>query len=73
MSPDLILKLQVSQYTTQATRRILIYNKERTFLVEREITPQELALMGDKPKKYFRARMEGKVLRVLDRVEDQDW
>jgi hypothetical protein len=69
----MIVKVQLSQFSSDGKRMVLIYNKDRSIRKEREADVDFLILMNDEPKKYFEATEIDGVLTFQKEVEPQNW
>lgn len=72
----MIVKVQLSAFTTAAEQLVLIYNKARSFEVELPLSacPGLLEVMGkDMPKAFFEVSLINGILHVHDRVPDEKW
>lgn len=69
----MIVKVQISQFTSHGNLRVLVYNEDRTIQWEDGADSEVLDFVQGRPKVYAEAHMEGTII-VLDKiVEDQDW
>ena len=76
----MIVKVQISQASSDGLVHMLVYDKAREHIYEDEATQEVLDLMGDKKKAFFQARMiddpeqVGKKKIVLkSEVPEQEW
>jgi hypothetical protein len=53
----MILKVQVSIFSTHGTAMALIYNEDRSFVLEFRASERLLKKMGDEPKRFFEAEV----------------
>jgi hypothetical protein len=66
-----IVKVQISQNDDGNT--VLVYNKDRSFTQIFETDPDIRKLLGNRPKKYFKAELKGNDMEIHEQVPDQDW
>lgn len=69
----MIVKIQLSQFTTGESRRMLMYDRSRMVQHEAEATPEIIELLGDRPKAYFHAEVIGGELMIDEEAPKQDW
>lgn len=70
----MIVKVQVSLFTSHTTQRVLTYNEDRSVLLETDINPSIKAKMKGRPKAYFHAHAcANKKLSLDAEAESQEW
>jgi hypothetical protein len=70
----MIVKVQLSLNTSEATRQVLIYNKSRSILFEGLADSEVINAMNGEPKRFFQAHLDFNERVVLDDVvDDRDW
>lgn len=52
---------------------MLIYNQDRSVMMQRPLTAQVSALLGNAPKGYFQVKVKGGRLKILGRAPAQSW
>lgn len=77
----MIVKIQISQFSSTGNIMMLIYNKSRS-VEYKEVAPEELIkLMKGAPKKIFNASMvkdvrpgvKGRLIKIEEEAPWQDW
>lgn len=53
----MIVKVQISQYSSDGEKKMLVYNEDRSVEYEDVATKEVLKKMGKSPKKYFEAEV----------------
>lgn len=69
----MIVKVQLSQATSDGIKRILLYNKDRSFTYEGVFGPDIADAMAGRPKAFFEASMGPGGLELGDEVPDPGW
>ena len=72
----ILVKVQQSLSSSSEKKSVLVYDKARILFFSSEDPGIVLPLvekLGDKPKKYFKARIENQELKIFDEVKDQTW
>lgn len=69
----MIVKVQVSQFSSDGVTRCLIYNADRSFTYEGGLNQDMVDVMAGRPKAYFEAIMGSGGLEIGDEVTEQDW
>ena len=70
----MIIKVQVSLFTTEAKQQVFMYNQSRDLEWQCDATPELLALMAGEPKKFFNAHWtKVRGFRIIDEAPWQDW
>jgi hypothetical protein len=69
----MIIKVQLSLNTTATRRQAMFYNQDRSYMVQRDATPELLKFMGDRVKAYVVGMFINDELHVSSEVPDQDW
>lgn len=69
----MIVKIQRSLFSSAGGGAMLIYNQDRSVMLQRPLTAQVSALLGDAPKGYFHVKVKGGSLKILGRAPDQSW
>jgi hypothetical protein len=68
-----IVKIQVSQYTTAGQQQMFIYSKDESVKYQGPITEAVETIMQGRPKIYCEVKTYGDTIELIDVVEDQDW
>lgn len=68
-----IVKVQLSLGSTHPNRRCLIYNKSHSVMYEADADDQMLRLMGDSPKAFFYAHLDGTIVVIGRKAREQSW
>jgi hypothetical protein len=68
-----IVKVQLSLYTTAAQRMMLVYNQDRSYQQEVPAPDPVVRLMNGLNKAYFEASMFRGELTLDEQVDDQPW
>lgn len=68
-----IVKLQMPLATNATEPMALVYNKSRKFETFLKITEDLAELMGDEPKAYFKANIDGKGIELMEEVPNPGW
>lgn len=66
----MIVKVQVSQYPRG---RVLVYDEERSFQVEKPLTKEVRELMAGRPKAFFMADIDDDKVILGEEVADPGW
>lgn len=66
-----IVKLKKSNFPRD--KKILAYDKNRTFFHEQDMTPDLEAIFGGRRKVYCLAHVGRKTISLLTKVKQQDW
>lgn len=69
----IVVKVQVSLATSDETRRMLIYDQFRKICFEGPINSVVSEMMGDSPKKFFRAKVTANEIQLLKPVTWREW
>lgn len=69
----MIVKIQRSLFSSAGGGAMLIYNQDRSVMMQRPLTAQVSALLGGAPKGYFHVKIKGGSLKILSRAPDQSW
>lgn len=69
----MIVKIQKSLFSSAGGGMMLIYNEQRSLMMQRPLTARISRLLGDASKGYFHATVRGGSLYVLGRAPDQNW
>lgn len=69
----MIVKIQRSLFSSAGDGTMLIYNQDRSVMMQRPLTAQVSALLGNAPKGYFQVKVKGGSLKILGRAPDQNW
>lgn len=69
-----IVKVQLSLYSGDLPRMILVYNKDRSIMYESPVSDEVVEQLGNQPKTYWKAsfRKDGKVM-LIKQIEAQGW
>lgn len=74
-----IVKVQLSQFTTESTRQVLVYDEHKEHLFQFADSEGKIAkLLGDRPKAYFEVEQDGLsefmgLLHFVKEVDPQPW
>lgn len=72
----MIVKIQISQFSSAGFTSILVYDESRDFQYETHV-PEEvepiIKLMNSNPKAYFNAKIVGTKFQILSQVKKQNW
>lgn len=72
----MIVKVQISQFSSDNIERLLVYDESRKFMYEteesKEIKPIK-ELMKGQAKAFFNAALIGSEFNILSSAEWQDW
>ncbi len=72
----MVVKVQQSISSSDQVKRVLVYDEGRKLFFETAdltIVNPIVERLGDEPKKYFYASVEGKELKLYDEIPDQKW
>jgi len=69
----MIVKVQASLFTTQATRRALIYDEDRVHMYEGELTEAVESILDGRPKAFFFAKLIGTTIEIGAEAPWQEW
>ena len=76
----MIVKVQMSQFTSDRVKHMLIYDKTRQHTYEGIASKDVIAVMGNDPKAFFEAELVddpnkqgAKRFKLIKRVKWQDW
>lgn len=69
----MIVKVQISIFTNEAKRQILIYNEDRSVNYQEDADKDTIKLMDGELKKYFKATIKGKIIHLGKEVGEQEW
>lgn len=69
----MIVKVQLSEYTTHEVQQVLIYNEDRQVWFEGPATESHLILMFGRKKAYFNATTKNGQIVIDDEVPAQEW
>jgi hypothetical protein len=69
----MIVKVQMSQFTSDGVSRVLIYNESKSFTYEGGVNEDMVETMAGRPKAYFEAEMGPEGLEIGAEVEAPDW
>lgn len=67
----MIIKLQISQFSSDSTKRMLAYDETRDYSFESNATKEVLALMKGRPKAFFYATLDKELKFVIG--EEAPW
>lgn len=54
----MIVKVQLSQYTTEDEQQVLVYNKSKSIFYEETASKKIIGMMAGRFKAFFKARLE---------------
>ncbi len=69
----MIVKVQMSLFTTASCPQVLIYNEDRTVMWQGDAPKGLKKLMKGEPKKFFYATTKNKNIILGEEAEWQDW
>lgn len=74
----MIVKVQISLYSSTGSTDMLIYNQDRSVMYQDEATPAIKHVMGKELKKYFKASLVddgngGKRIQIDKEVAARNW
>lgn len=69
----MIVKIQRSMFSSSGISTMLVYDEGRSIMMQRPLTKRVAKLLGDAPKGYFHAKMNGRSLQILGKAPDQSW
>lgn len=75
-SDRVVVKIQQSLYSSDSVKSVLVYDKDRTVFFQSEdpkIVNPLVERLGDEPKKYFKAAVAGKELKLYEEMKDETW
>lgn len=74
MSKQFIVKCQLSLMTSESTQQVMVYNEDRTVLLQVDCTPDLKAMFGDSVKIFRYAHIrKDKMLSIDDPAPWQEW
>lgn len=73
VNTPMIVKVQISLFTTAKTRQVRIYNKSRSVDYQGDCDKAILAVMRGEPKAFFKAKIKGEKIELLDHADWQGW
>lgn len=53
----MIVKVQISQFSSDGQKRMLVYDRKRKYEFEDVVTPEILGIMNGRPKLFFEAEL----------------
>ncbi len=68
-----IVKVQLSQYTTDNKQRMLIYDEKRIWQLECQAPEKIIKILNGRPKAYFNAQLIRGELVLEGEVSTQNW
>lgn len=69
----MIVKVQLSLFTTEKARQVMIYNETRKYQYEGDAPAELVKLMHGEPKRYFYAKVKNGKFELGRRAPEQDW
>ena len=70
----MIVKIQLSQFTTSDQRQMLVYNEDRSVCAETPATPDKLKLFGTRSKLFVHAEIDRAGILTLGKLAPwQEW
>ena len=70
----MIIKVQQSLISSSNTKRMLVYNEDRSLFFEDELTPDAAKVLDNRPKAYFEAEIdEDGALSIIKEVDERNW
>jgi len=69
----MIVKVQISQFDSEGRTRMLVYDKTRKHMMEREADTCILKKMGDDPKKFFHAEVKNGKFEIGQQAPWENW
>jgi hypothetical protein len=69
-----IVKVQVSLFTTESAQQVLVYNEDRSVMYQGDVTQDILDAMGGAPRRYFFAVInDDNTIGIEDPAPEQTW
>lgn len=72
-APRLIVKVQLSLFTNERVRQVVVYNEDRSIEFMFDAPKDVLKLMGERPKAFFYATLNDGTLGLDEEAPWQDW
>ena len=69
----MIVKVQRALVTSDGIARVLIYNRDRSFVYEGGVNEDLVDILGDQSKAYYEATFGPNGLEIGEEVESQPW
>lgn len=69
----MIVKIQQQIGGNTTPQQMLVYNQNRKYLLETDMTPEVKKLLGDRPKAYFEAQVKNNNFIIGKEVPAQNW
>lgn len=69
----MIVKVQMSKFSSDGVKRCLIYTKDRAFKYEGGMNDDMVQTMAGRDKAFFEASMGPEGLEIADELPDQGW
>lgn len=69
----MIVKVQISQFSSDGVSRMLVYNESRTVKYEGEVTKEVLLKMKGLPKQFFHSEIKNGERILLKVAPWQNW
>lgn len=69
----MVVKVQRSLATNEGAGQMLVYNEDRSLLVQTALPDEMRSYMGERPKVYLEAELDGTELVFTGPAEDQPW
>jgi hypothetical protein len=69
----IIVKVQLSLYTTEVERQVVVYNEDQSIFFEMDAPLDVLELMGERPKAFFYATLKDGTLGLDEQAPWQNW
>lgn len=69
----MIVKVQVSMFTSADNQRVLVYNKDKSVMFEGRATKKVISMMSGRFKAFFKARVKDNNVELIKPAKWQDW
>lgn len=69
----MIVKVQVALESSMKNPPALVYNKDRSVVMELPVNDEIRLMMEGQPKRYFEAEVEGDSLLIIGDADPQPW
>lgn len=69
----MIVKVQISQFSSDGIKYMFFYNRSRSIMEERNLTEEVLKAMKGRAKAFFKVNITPDSFSIIEEVPDQDW
>jgi hypothetical protein len=69
----MIVKVQLSLFTSAGVPQVLIYNQARTVVFEGDADDEIVRRMGDDVRAFFKAKLHGTLIHLGAKLDEQGW